>query len=402
VYLEERYDDNLFLTQTNEEDDFVTTLSPGVNLSYLTPTENLSLDYELQRVVYADFSELDYTGHRGTLEAHKDFGPRLGAGVKELFIRSEDPIELTGLPTFERPSIRIGERNRYTRNIVEPDLTVRFGENRSIQVAYRNHILRNQADSVADFDENAGNALLTFRFNIHHGAEVFYEHINLDYEPTVPPEPPRDFDGDIVRGRYTYYFDPRTSAFVEYLYYQKDLEEESPGFIDYQVHSPRLGFSRDLYENVSMTAWAGYAFREADLAEDEETFSGRLDFSGQYERLSAEIYGETGFQDDYRSAESLGFNEFWRVGFNGSYQLLRRMWAYGFVYLERDRFVDIGRTDEYWNARGRLTYQIWKWLFLSFDYNYYKRDSSIPFQSYTDNRFFGRLTAQYDLAERYQ
>jgi len=402
LYIEEQYDDNLFLTETDEQDDFITTISPGVDLKYETPTELLDLDYEFRSSFYKDFPELDFAGHRGWLEARKDFGPRFSAGISDLFVRSEDPIELTGVSTFERPSIRTGERNRYTRNIVEPEVTFTFYENRSLQVGYRNHILRNDADNVADFDENDVNALLSFRFDIHNGIEVYYEHIDLDYDPTVPPEPPRDFDGDLIRGRYTYYFDPRTSVFVEYRYYQKDLDQESPAFVDYKVHDPTLGFSRDLYENLSVSASAGYAIRDAEDLDDEETFSGRLSFSGEYKRLNTEIYGETGFQDDFRSAESLGFNEFWRVGLNGRYQLLERLWAYGFFYVEEDEFVDIDRTDKYWDVRGRLTYQLLKWLFLSFDYDYYKRDSSAPLQSYTDNRFFGRLTAQYDIAERYQ
>ncbi|NIS68267.1 MAG: hypothetical protein GTO12_04735, partial [Proteobacteria bacterium] len=114
-------------------------------------------------------------------------------------------------------------------------------------------ILRNDADNVADQDENAINGLLSFRFDIHHGIEVFYDHINMDYGETIPPEASRDFDGDLVRGKYTYYLDPRTSAFLEYRYYQKDLDQESRGFVDYRVHYPSLGFSRDLYENVSLS-----------------------------------------------------------------------------------------------------------------------------------------------------
>jgi hypothetical protein len=402
LYVEEQYDDNIFLTEINEQDDFITTISPGVNLEYQTPTEIIDLDYEFRRSYYKDFSELDFSGHRGRAEARKDFGPRFGAGIREVFIRSEDPIELTGVPTFERPSIRTGRRNKYTRNIVEPEVTLNFYENRSIRVGYRNHILRNKAEDIADFDENAINALLIFRFDIHNGIEVDYEHIDLDYDPTDPPQATRDFDGDLIRGRYTHYFNPRTSAFFEHRYYQKDLDEESPGFVDYNVHDPRVGISYDLYENTSLTASAGYAFRNVDKADDEETFSAELNVSSQYKRLGAEVYGETGFQDDFRSAEVLGFNEFWRVGFDGSYQLLRRLWAEAFLYVERDRFVDLERKDTISHIRGRLRYQPLRWLFLSLEYRYNERDSNIPFESFRDNRYFGRITVQHDVAEQFQ
>jgi hypothetical protein len=396
------YDDNIFLTETNEEDDFFTTISPGVTLEYETPTEFIDLDYEFRRSLYSDFSELDFSEHRGRVEARKDFGPRFSVGIRDILLLSEDPIELTGITEFETPSIRVGERNRYTRNIVEPDVTFRFGENRSVRVGYRNRILRNDADDVADLDENAINALLSYRFNIRAGAEVFYAHFDRDYDPTVPPEPPRDNTEDVIRGRYTLYLDPRTSGFFQYQYRHIDFDRETPAFVDYDVHEPALGFSRDLRENVNLSAQAGYAVRDADRGEDEEAFSGVANLSIRQDRLRLSLYSEGGIDEDLTSAESLGLNEFWRVGLNGTYQLLERLWADGFFYVERERFTDIRRRDTYYNARGRLRYQFLRWLFLSVGYQYNERDSNRPNESYEDNRFFGRLTAQYDIAERFQ
>jgi len=402
VYVEGWYDDNIFLTERNEQTDFITTVSPGINLQYLTPTAEVNLDYEYQRFWYNDFPELDYPGHRGRAVARKDFWPWFSAGISETFIRSEDPIEFTGIPEFERPSVKTGRRNRYTRNIVEPEATFRFGENRSIRLGYRNHILRNKEEDVADITENAANALLSFRFNIHNGVEVFYEHINYEYGETFPPKLNRDFDGNEARGRYTYYFDPRTSAFVDYRFYHRNFERETVFFPDYVVHDPRLGFSRDLYENVTLTASAGYAVRDAEDKKKEGTFSGRGDLSATYKRLTVSLLGEAGFDEDFLSAETFGLYEFWRGGFNGRYQLLERLWAEGYFFIERDRYVDLGRADRYINVRGLLGYQPLKWFFLSVEYVYNNRDSNRAFESYRDNRYFGRITFKYDIAERFQ
>jgi len=401
VYVEGMYDDNIFLTERNEKDDYITTISPGVNFSYEAPTGEINLDYEYRRSFYDDFPELDFSGHRGRAEARKDFGPWFGAEVGETFIKSQDPFELTGLTEFERPSIRIGRRNHYIRNIVEPAATFRFGENRSIRLGYRNNILRNKAEDIADQDQHAGNALLSFRSNIRNEIEVFYEHINLNYGTTIPPELRSDFDGDEIRGRYTYHFNPKTSAFLEYQYYQRDFDTGT----DYKVHNPSVGFSRALLENLTLSASAGYAVRDAEGRKDDGTFSGRGALSGDltpYPRLSLSLYGAAGFDEDFTSAENLGFSEFWGAGFNARYQLFERLWAGGSFYIERNRFVDFDRADTLWSAGGSLNFAVLRWLFLSFDYVHSARGSNIPLESYQDNRYIGRLTAQYDIAERFQ
>ena len=87
VYVGGYYDDNIFLTERNEQTDFVTTVSPGINLQYLDPTTEISLDYEYQKFWYNDFPEADYHGHRARAVARKDFWPWFGAEIRELFIR---------------------------------------------------------------------------------------------------------------------------------------------------------------------------------------------------------------------------------------------------------------------------------------------------------------------------
>jgi uncharacterized protein (PEP-CTERM system associated) len=169
--------------------------------------------------------------------------------------------------------------------------------------------------------------------------------------------------------------------------------------VDYEVYDGRAGFSHALYESVTVSASAGYALRDTSAGDDEGALSGRFDLTGRYKHLTADVYGEIGFDDDFLSAENLGFNEFWRVGFNGTYQLALRLWAEGTFYLERDKFIDLNRRDELRSVQGILNYQILEWLFASLEYRHNERDSNIPFGSYMDNRYFGRITVRYDLTE---
>jgi hypothetical protein len=319
--------------------------------------------------------------------------------LTEAIIRSEEPVELTGLITFERPSFRRGERFPYTRNILQPYAVFRFGEGRFIRFQYRYNLLRNEGEGWADQDMHYFAGIVGYRFTVRHAAELFLQHSNLNYGETIPPRPPRDAYADEARGRYTYSINPRTDVFAEYRYRQRIFDEESRGFFDYKVHDPRAGFSYDILEDLSASASAGYAFRTAEDRDQEGNYSGRFDLTGAYRRLTLDAYGETGMDDDFVSAEVLGFYEFWRTGFRLLYPFLEKLLGEGYFYIERDDFKDIDRADRILSGRASLTYEVLRWLFCSVDYQYLERSSSEFLESFEENRFFGRITVEYDLLE---
>jgi len=70
ISVSEKYNDNIFLTQTDREDDFITTISPAVILEYRPSTYlDMSLDYGFNFRIYADHSELNDTSFRETQHA---------------------------------------------------------------------------------------------------------------------------------------------------------------------------------------------------------------------------------------------------------------------------------------------------------------------------------------------
>jgi len=402
VSVQESYNDNLFATETNKQDDFATIISPGIDLKYETPTTLLDLDYEFKKFFWVESSEQNYSQHIGTLQTRKDFTPWFSTRIREVFISSEDPVEPTVKGESEEPSVRVGERNRYIRNILEPGVDFRFGERTSFELEYRNRILRNDAKDVRDQDENRIRVLLDHGFDAHNGFKLSYSHIDLDYGSTDPPSIPRDFTGYILGGRYTYSFDPITSVFFDYRYFRKELDQPSAAFPDYQGHSPKVGFSRNLHENISLTVTGGYDLRKAEDGDDKRVFTGKLQFSGQYKRLSADISGRTGFADDFASAESLGFNRTRQIGLFARYQFLERLSLDAGFNFEELEFTDIDRTDKYYRLHSTLNYRLFKWAYLRFGYNYNERDSSAPNNSYRRNIVFFGITFEYDIAERFQ
>ena len=72
ITLQEEYTDNLFLTDNNEQEDWITTVEPGISLSYDGRPVNLAIDYSLRYQFYKNNDDLDSfeNAQRGTAAAN--------------------------------------------------------------------------------------------------------------------------------------------------------------------------------------------------------------------------------------------------------------------------------------------------------------------------------------------
>ena len=69
ISLREEYDDNIDLTADDEEEDFITTITPGISLGYDTERLKLSLDYRFIAYFYMHNSSENDTSHNAQLDS---------------------------------------------------------------------------------------------------------------------------------------------------------------------------------------------------------------------------------------------------------------------------------------------------------------------------------------------
>lgn len=69
ITLREEYNDNIFLTSSDEEDDYITSINPAVNMTYDISLLTLSMDYGLNFRFYADHTERNETSLSKTQRA---------------------------------------------------------------------------------------------------------------------------------------------------------------------------------------------------------------------------------------------------------------------------------------------------------------------------------------------
>lgn len=84
--LAEKYDDNIYLNEHDEEDDFITAFTPDISIAYLTENTSLSLRYHPEFEFYADNSGENDVNHRGSLDFNSMLTPKLRWTVSDNLI----------------------------------------------------------------------------------------------------------------------------------------------------------------------------------------------------------------------------------------------------------------------------------------------------------------------------
>jgi len=233
--LGERYDDNIFETQTNKQHDFITVLSPGIRVRYLPPAPTLEtqLDFNYRAAIefYADHSSQNNVGHLLSLTLASPLAPSLQVNMRELLLITNNPLarnQRLSDPTGFRPaSQQTSERTLH--NEAEGKVDIRLGGRTSLGVLFGNLI--DNVDIPQELDE--------FRYRV--GTDLGYLI-------------------DVARN---------SRVFVGY---QVTFESFSangtppPGLSDaaFQVHTIGTGVRHELTPTLAVDAGLGYNFTTSD------------------------------------------------------------------------------------------------------------------------------------------
>ncbi len=82
----EEYDDNIFLTESNEEEDFITSVTPSFSLACSTQSTNFAANYRPKIEFYAGNSDENETRHNGNFTLDSQLTPRLSFRMMDTLI----------------------------------------------------------------------------------------------------------------------------------------------------------------------------------------------------------------------------------------------------------------------------------------------------------------------------
>jgi hypothetical protein len=205
ISIREEYNDNIFLTSSDEESDFITTINPSINFAYRTRIITLSLDYGLNFEFYADNSDLNDTSLsetqeinlNTTLSLYKDIffvsitdvytrvsiDERKQVAFDNHFVNLTDSNTFTINPYIEyplAPTVRATAGYRYTNrwyredeandsenHSVYLDITKEFTPNLNASLSYNYYDHLTDGDEIEDQDRTRHSA-----------------HVGINYQPT--------------------------------------------------------------------------------------------------------------------------------------------------------------------------------------------------------------------------
>jgi hypothetical protein len=347
-----QYNDNIFATNEDEEDDFIFTFSPQIAFRSNFPRHSLNFTVQTDVGKYVDHTDEDFWDYNSRLAGRLDItrNNRLTAGA--YFGREHDERD-----DPEDPGADV------TREPVE---YYTYGGS----LGFEQDFNRFNVGLLGNFDRN-------------------------DYNEEDPDVNEDERDVNLFGGRLRtgYFISPRINAFVQGGYQREERDASNRSGRDNNVYSGAVGTAIDITGLLFGEAFVGWSLQEFDESQfDSEsglTYGIALTWNPT-QLTSLRLDGAGGFAPSDVGSSNLES----RIGLRVDHELLRNVLIGGEIAYSRDDFQDTDRTDNRIDVGPDITYLLNRYLSVGAGYTFTKRDSDDSDQEFTRNLFTLRLTAQ--------
>ncbi len=401
VFARETYTDNVFLTENDKEDDFITSVSAGGTFQALGKTSGLKLVSNPSYQWFANETSDDYWRVPATLDIWSNISRRTRFKIFDRFLRdtdreSDDPV-ISDEGRVEAPGDTTVRRGRewYVTNYATARINHQFGTDDSVYGEFLYSLRREEdSDDGNENDRYAPSAGITYWFGPKWGTTIDATYTRALFE--------NDSDYHDIQGifqlmrRFTRHF----QIFGRYGYAYRDNDDDV--VIDYQVHAPSAGVIYDLAKDSRLSLGGGYYYQDNDEGANEQGpfANGDVYKRWNYKRWNARLLGRAGLDRNDFGSERLGLEWFAGVIANARYDFTRNF--YGNV-VGRYRYSDIigvTREDNRYRVGAGLGWLPTRWMELKLDY-YHNGFDSTGAENYNENRVWFQVTLRPDKPWRF-
>ena len=378
------YDDNIYLDDSNEQSDYLTTVSPGINLTISSLNNLIGLDYSPTWVWYDDEDQNDTVRHSGTLTLGQDFTERMRFELTDTYLKSEEPIEETEQVEGVRRT-----RDTYQRNTANASLSYQFGPENALTIGYMHSLLENEDVTIDDGTIQNPFAAINYWFDVRNGLELNYELTEANFSRDDGSEAGDDYKGHSAGLRYIYRFSAHTRGSIGYDFTNRNFDGLTE---DYTVQEGSIDFQQEISPNLSVSAGGGYFAQANEQPEDETGYTYNASLTKRFERGSFTLGGRGGWDESYLEAERRGFIRFWSAETRLEYQLREPFGGYLGASYRKSRDQD----NREWNTSQvncGVRWNFLRWFYLALSYAYSGNDDDVDTEEYTDNQVMLTLNA---------
>jgi hypothetical protein len=381
----QEFDDNIYLDNTDEKSDYITTASPGFNLKISSLKNFLTLDYSPTWVWYNDYDENDTVRHTGSLHFSEDITQHLRFSLSDTYTQSEQPIE-----TAEHIEGIRNTRNTYKRNNGSASIDYQFGSKNNISIGYAHSLLENEDITLNDGKIQNPSLAISYWVNVKNSLELTYNFTDAAFSRDDNLDAEDDYTGNATGINYTYFFTPHKWGSMRYRFTNRNFDGLTE---DYSVHEGSLGFGYEVSNDLSLTVEGGIFNQVNTESDDEIGYNYTVSLINNFRRGSFRLAGSGGWDEYYLEAERRGFVRFWSADTRIEYLLMKYLSVHAGAAYRHNKFKDERR----WRIlRGSFGFNLdfLRWFSLSLDYKYVQQDDDVDLEDFKDNRIMLSLTAK--------
>jgi hypothetical protein len=387
------YSDNIFQSDNNKQDEYITTISPGFTAEVLGKKGGLNISYDPRYAKYDEFDENDGWRHDARFKGWAELSKNTRLDIRDRFRLTEDPLseaDIAALRAEEPDDIidntRRTSRNEYYRNNASVNLLHQFGEFDTFNLGYRHYFLENDDPTYEDKERHNPYAELTYWFVHDWGVNLRGEYRKGQNEISS------DYDQINARARLVKKFSKHLDGFVQFGYatldYDREIREDADGY------DLSAGFDYEIAADISLSFLAGYSYVDRDISDEESGVSGNVKLTKKLSQGVIYLTGSGGYTGPNFGADTRGISEFYEAGLSVTYRLAKHLSGNAFGSYRNDNYLEnpFDLEEKTTKAGLGLEWQALQWMSLGLTYDFRNFDTTIDADDYDENRLFLRVT----------